>query len=190
MKVLVIPENPTLDQHVLKPVVERIFEDLRRSVRVKILTDPHLNGVTEALDPRMVEHITRTYAMTDLFLLIVDRDCIETRIHQLQQREHESAAIGKTLIGCLAIEELEAWPLAVHWSRKSKVKWQDVRANCHPKEAYFEPLVEEQGWAASAGRGRKAAMRELSGSWKRLQSRCPEIRELTGRIGEWLRNRP
>jgi hypothetical protein len=42
LKVLVIPEDPVLDQYVLKPIVERMFEDLGRRVAVRVLTSPRL----------------------------------------------------------------------------------------------------------------------------------------------------
>ncbi len=31
MKVLIIPEDPSLDKYILKPIVERIFQDLERT---------------------------------------------------------------------------------------------------------------------------------------------------------------
>ncbi len=39
MKVLVIAEDPTYDQYILKPIGERIFRDLDRPVRVEVLRD-------------------------------------------------------------------------------------------------------------------------------------------------------
>jgi hypothetical protein len=50
VKVLVVPEDPSLDQYILKPVVERIFSDLGRSPRVAVLSNPRLRGVSQALD--------------------------------------------------------------------------------------------------------------------------------------------
>ena len=47
MRVLIIPEDPTLDQHVVKPVVQRIFSDLGRTARVDVLTDPHRQGMQQ-----------------------------------------------------------------------------------------------------------------------------------------------
>lgn len=75
MRVLIIPEDPTLDRHVLQPIVERIFQDLQRSARVEVLTDPHLSGVDQALARGTIAEIMQDNRMIDLFLLIVDRDC-------------------------------------------------------------------------------------------------------------------
>ena len=68
MKVLVIPEDPSLAQYILKPVVERIFSDLGRIPRITILSNPRLRGVHEALDSAILIEIVKTYSMSDLFL--------------------------------------------------------------------------------------------------------------------------
>lgn len=107
MKVLVIPEDPTLDQHILKPVVEQIFRDLQRPARVFVLQDPHLQGVSQALDRQIVARILDMWPMIDLFLLIVDRDCVESRQAQLDARAAQAKEAGKSMLGCLAVEEVE-----------------------------------------------------------------------------------
>jgi len=37
MKVMIIPEDPTLDQYILKPVIEAVFKDLNRVAHVQVL---------------------------------------------------------------------------------------------------------------------------------------------------------
>lgn len=186
MKVLVIPEDPTLDQHVLKPVVERLFKDFGPGARITILQDPHLEGLSQALDPTTIGLILERYPMADLFLLIVDRDCDQQRHQRAEARELQARDSGRTLFGCLAIEEVETWALALHASELAD-RWKEVRAECHPKEVYFEPLAREKGWLREgAGRGRSAAMRALPGNWKALRSRCPELQGLQDRIQQWL----
>lgn len=74
MKVLVIPEDPTLDQYILKPVVERLFSDLGKTARVQVLSKPRLRGIAQALDPTIIADVVQTYPMVDLFLVMVDRD--------------------------------------------------------------------------------------------------------------------
>jgi hypothetical protein len=40
MKVLIIPEDPTRDPYILKPIVERLFShELQRVARVEVLKD-------------------------------------------------------------------------------------------------------------------------------------------------------
>ena len=49
---------------------------------------------------------------------------------------------------------------------------------------WAEPLLDELG-TDSPGRGRKAAMARLSGSYRSLRDTCPELRELEARIRAW-----
>lgn len=186
MRTLVIPENPTLDQYVLKPVVERIFADLERKCRVDVLKDPYISGVSQALSAETIGEVLARYPMIDLFLLVVDRDCEESRENgAVAARVAQAAALGKSLVGCLAIEEVETWALALFRDEVGG-RWQQIRAECHPKEAYFEPLVKHQGWETMLGRGRVEAMKKLPGNWKALKQRCLEIQELQDAIESWL----
>ena len=186
MKVLVIPENPTLDQHILKPVVVQIFKELNRKARIEVLQDPHLSGVEEALDSTILGEILRDNRMIDLFLLMVDRDGIERREQAVQQRVADAAAYGRTMIGCLAIEELEVWALALH-KREINDDWHTkVRRELNPKEIYFEPFVRQKKWLASVGNGRVPAMRDLRRRWDSLKSLCPEVQVLVDQVREWL----
>lgn len=75
MKVLVIPEDQELDRYILKQIVEQMFADLERRVRVEILPEPRLRGTGDALDEEIVRAIVTDNPMIDLFLLVIDRDC-------------------------------------------------------------------------------------------------------------------
>jgi hypothetical protein len=185
MKVLVIPEDPTLDQHILKPVVEHLFKGLQRAARVEVLQDPHLTGVSDALNGDILAHVLHTNPMIDLFLLIVDRDCCEARQSVLDARLKEAATAGKAMFGCLAIEEVEVWALALHHVNG----WKQVRQECHPKEVYFEPLAKQNHWLEGVGKGRVQAMKALPGKFKTLRSRCSEINVLQDQIAQWLGDR-
>lgn len=187
-RVLIIPEDPTLDRHILKPIIERIFEDLGRNARVDVLEDPHLGGVDEAVDADVIRGIIRDRAMFQLFLLLVDRDCRD-REALVAQREAEHP--GK-LIACLAIEEVEVWMLALHRDSLRKTvgaNWSDVRQECHPKERYADPLMKAEGWMSMIGRGRVQAMRRLGPQWQGLLQVCPELAKLKQRIAQWLEER-
>ena len=189
MKVLVIPEDPTHDQHILKPVVKRIFKDLNTPARIEVLQDPHLGSVSQALDKDIIASILDQWRMFDLFLLMVDRDCESGRDTQLKARLDEAEARVKVMLGCLAVEEIEVWALALHRDELD-ARWSEVRKECHPKEAYFEPLVRRKSWQESLGKGRAEAMKALPGpNWKSLKSLCPELERLQGEIGERLRDR-
>ena len=191
MKVMVIPEDPTHDQHILKPIVKRIFKDLNTSARIEVLQDPHLGSVSQALDKDILASILDQRRMFNLFLLMVDRDCELGRETQLKARLDEAnAGAEKVMLGCLAIEEIEVWALALHQGELG-ARWKsEVRKECHPKEVYFDPLVREKSWQESLGKGRAEAMKVLPGpNWRSLKSLCPELEKLQGEIAEWLKVR-
>lgn len=182
MKVLIIPEDPTLDQYILKPIVENIFRDVERSAHVHVLSEPHLRGVDQALDKDVVAGIVADNPMVDLFLIVVDRDCVESRNDRAQARQQEHS---DSLRFALAVEEVEVWMLALHRDDLG-ARWREVRAHCDPKEEYAVPFLERQGWSAEVGRGRKKAMRNLGGKWRGLLGVCSEIGELKQEIEMWL----
>lgn len=185
MKVLVIPEDPTLDQYILKPIVERIFDDLGKSPRIAILSKPRLRGVAQALASSTLDLIVNRHPMVDLFLVLVDRDGDERRPGIVSQRELEHQ--GRLFV-CLAIEEVEVWMLALHHKTR-ELPWKEVRAETHPKERFAQPFLEANAPRFDPGAGRYWAMRNLGAHWKRVLQRCPELKELQQRIGEWLKGR-
>lgn len=183
MKVLVIPEDPTLDQYILKPIVERLFADWGKSPRIQILSKPRLRGITQALDPVRLADIVATYPMVDLFLVMVDRD----GDMRLPERARSLEEAYPQLLACLAIEEVEVWMLALH--RESlPAPWSDIRAEVHPKERFAQPFLADAP-KLEPGAGRSWAMRELGARWKGVLNVCPELDELSKRIGSRLQLR-
>jgi hypothetical protein len=182
VKVLVIPEDPILDQYILRPVVERIFSDLSKAPRVAILSRPRLRGVAEALNAAIIAKIVATYPMNDLFLVMVDRDGDETRsrIGAAREAEHQ----GRLFV-CLAIEEVEIWMLAIHHGLLPS-PWREIRTEVNVKERFAEPFLWKQVPELDPGEGRAWAMSSLGVQWRGVLQRCPEIAELRGRIEGWL----
>ena len=190
MKVLIIPEDPTLDQHILKPIVERLFADLGRPARVMMLTDPHLGGVEQALDGGTIRSIVDKYRMVDLFLLMVDND--GGRSGNAGKAALREAEYPDRLIACLAIEEVEVWMLALHREeirQMTGARWPQIRGHHDPKEAYATPFIRARGWSTGVGRGRKDAMRALPTQWGSLLQVCDELAVLRRRVEDWLRTR-
>lgn len=110
---------------------------------------------------------------------MVDRDC-DRMGHETKTAARESEHPHK-LVAALAWQEIEVWALALH-RQKLKAPWATVRAECDPKEAYWDPLVQAEGWLATVGKGRKKAMRELGKGWSGLLQVCPEIAALRDRV--------
>lgn len=182
MKILVIPEDPKLDQYILKPVVARIFADLDKFPRIDVLSNPRLRGVAEALGSAKLADIVATFPMIDLFLVIVDRDGVKSRQDTVTAREAEHP---QRLFVCLAIEEIEVWMLAIH-SKVLDTPWREIRAEVHPKERFAIPFLNERAPRLDLGQGRTWAMRDLGGQWRGVLKRCPEIRDLKQRLKVWL----
>lgn len=179
MKVLIIPEDQTLDGFIVKPVVEALMADLEIPCGVDVLPEPRLRGAGDALNPDVVNAIVRDNPMVDLFILAVDRDC------NREGNEEKAAARAEEhapkLVVCLAVQELEVWMLALY-KAKLDASWGEVKAECDPKERWAEPLLSALG-AGGPGRGRKKAMRALKGKLQTLLALCEEVRDLKAKLG-------
>jgi len=194
MNVLLIPEDFTKDQYVVKPVVEAMFKALGwPRAKVRVCLEPRLGGVTRALDSELVASIVDRYrGMTDIFLLLVDRDGNANRRQRLNQLETEaqcqlqSTTGRRAFFGENAWQEIEVWALAGHdlpadWS------WSAVRAEADPKERYFEPFALQRAVHEGPGGGRKALAEEAAKRFERIRQLCPEdIGALHDRIDAWM----
>ncbi|HJT98744.1 MAG TPA: hypothetical protein VJ696_10560 [Rhodanobacteraceae bacterium] len=182
MKVLIIPEDQTLDGFIAKPVVAAIFADLGIRARVDVLPEPRLRGASHALDQAMVASIVRENPMTDIFILIVDRDCDrDGHVRKAAARMDEHA---DRLVACLATEELEVWMLALH-RNAIDTPWREIRGHCDPKERWATPLLLALGTGGPGG-GRKNAMSALGGQLRTLLALCDELQELRNRLAGML----
>ncbi|MEA3308694.1 MAG: hypothetical protein U9Q70_04175 [Chloroflexota bacterium] len=188
-RILIIPEDFRKDQYMLKPIIQALLDHLGRpTARVVVCQDPLLGGVSVALKKEKLIDIFEAYAgMVDLFLLCVDRDCEETRTTKLQERERWAKKEHDCkLIAANAWQAIEVWILAGHdlppeWS------WHTVRAECHPKEHYFEPLVKQRELFNTPAAGRKILAEEAARRYMRIRQLCPEdILPLEARVADWL----
>jgi hypothetical protein len=186
VKIMVIPEDPTIDQYILKPIVEQLFADLGKSPRVHVLSKPRLRGVPQALDASILADIVDTNRMIDLFLVLVDRDA-DTQKRPAVAREREREHVDRLFV-CLAIEEIEVWMLALH-REALDAPWKEIRTERDPKELYAHPFLAQRAPKLGAGAGRAWAMRDLGAKWKGLLEVCPELAELRQCIESWLDRR-
>lgn len=188
--VLVIPEDSRKDQYVLKPIVEQLVRSAVGPARVRVCTDPVLGGVDEALKWQRISEIIQLYkGMTNLFLLIVDRDCNSGRRDSLNKIEERAAAAlngtGKIFLAENAWQEVEVWLLAGLDSLPSHWKWKAIRKECHPKEKYFDEFAKARGVSSAPYQGRDTLSREAARNYNRIRTLCPEdIRVLEERIRE------
>ena len=91
MNVLIIPEDFRNDHYILKPLFSRLFRSIGKPrARVRVCLDPLLGGSGEALkSERMTELVKKHNGMTDIFILIIDRDGDTNRRLSLDRLEAE-----------------------------------------------------------------------------------------------------
>ncbi len=186
MNVLIIPEDFRKDQYILKPILEAMLAAVGKpQAKVRVCQDPLLGGVTEALKWQRIEEILDLYrGMVHVFLLIVDRDGQEGRrvaLDNLEQKAAETLPEGRLFLAENAWQEVEVWLLAGH-DLPSEWRWQDIRKDVNPKEAYFEPLARQRGVTDGPGQGRRALSRQAAGNYAKIHSRCPEVAALEERL--------
>jgi len=192
VNVLVIPEDFRKDQYVLKPIVEAMMAKIRVRARVMVCTDPLLGGVGEALKWERLDEIIEMYrGMTRLFLLLVDRDCDDSRVARLRVLEQQAAAVlagsGRVFLAEHAWQEVEAWVLAGMQDLPGDWSWKDVRADCHPKESFYNEYARRRGVLDNPYEGRDVLAREAARNYQRIRKLCPEdIATLEKRIRQAL----
>lgn len=191
MNVLVIPEDFRKDQYVLQPLFRRLFRTLGKpNARVGICRDPLLGGIGEALkSERLAEVIEQHGGMTDILILCVDRDGQQGRRQRLDEIEEEFSGVA-TFLAENAWEELETWVLA-GLTIPNAWSWQEVRAEVHVKEFYFDELARMRGVTDAPGGGRKPLGEQAARHIPAIRQKCPEdFDTLASRLAEIVESAP
>lgn len=180
-RVLVIPEDPTYNGYILKPIVERMLAELGKpKADVVVLPDPRLTGYDQTVRAIRGDLIDR-YRHFQLWLFVPDAD----RAKGLARLESEVAEQGVHLFCCAAVPEVEAWLLAGHRD-KLPLPWGDVRQHRRLKEDIFEPFLAQFGDSRSPGGGRERLVCETLSNYRGLLSVCPELDDLHKRLQTFL----
>jgi hypothetical protein len=176
--VLVIPEDFTKDEHILKPLVERILKECGKKPTVEVCRDPNFQGVHAALKlDSLRQKVIPLYPMVHLFVLIVDRDGQHGRKHSTDAIETTLSAElkpkAKRFLAEVAWQEVEVFILAglelpANW------RWADIRADADVKDTFFKEMVALRSTSKYPHDGRKKLMAESIKNWQRIKSRCPE----------------
>jgi hypothetical protein len=178
-RVLVIPEDPTCNGYILKPLVTALLADAGKpSARVGVLTNPRLTGYDTAV-AAIRGALADRYAFSDLWVFMPDAD----RANEAAMRDLESqlAARGVTLLCCPAQPEVEIYPCAAYRS-ELKMPWRELRTAPRLKEDVFKPLLKKHGDVRRAGGGRDLMIEEALRNLPLLYDLCPELAELRDRI--------
>lgn len=178
-KVLVIPEDPTNNGYILKPLVEAILADAGKSAaKVDVLTNPKLNGYDHALKA-IKEELPDRYGHWDLWIFIPDGDLASAEA--MANLERELGQKGITLLSCPAQPEVEIYACAPY---RAEIEggWNAARQDVRMKEDVFRPLLEKHGDERRAGAGRDLMISEALKNLPLLFQLCPELKALRDRI--------
>jgi hypothetical protein len=176
VNVLIIPEDFRKDQLILKPIIARMFAEIGKPQAKVEMCGEILGGIDQATNWERLADIVKMYPMVDIFLLVVDRDGVATRKKALDGLEARAKALVKAdrvLLAENAWQEIEVWALAGQDLPK-KWKWQAIRREVHPKEAYFDPWATQRGLLDEPGQGRTTMGREAAASYKRVLALCKD----------------
>ncbi len=178
-KVLVIPEDPTNNGYILKPLVEAILADAGKpNAKVQMLTSPRLNGYDDAIKAIRGE-LSDRYGFWDLWLFIPDAD--RATPASMSALESELAAKQINLLCCAAQPEVEIYA-CVAYRAELDAPWPEVRASGSLKEIFFGPLLARKGDSRRAGAGRDQLIAASLTPLSTLYKLCPELGNLRKRL--------
>lgn len=182
-RVVVIPEDPTYNGYILKPLVERILAECgKKKAKVMVLTNPKADGYEHA--KILLGEVFERYRHHDMMLFLPDADG-KDRSGEFAHLEQKSRQAGVHLICCAAVQEVEVWLLAGH-TDKLEPAWNEVRADVSVKENIFDPFLREHGDARRAGGGRDLLIQETLTNYGGLLDRCPELRVLQESVCQYI----
>ena len=177
--VLVIPEDPVLNGHILKPLTKAVIADAGRpAAKVDVLGKPRVRGYDHAV--RVIrDELPGRYRFKDLWLFFPDAD--KTTDDALQSLEEHVAKQGITLLCCVTQPEVEIYACAAFRDDIAE-KWEDIRRHPRMKEEIFEPLLASHGDLRRAGAARDRMIDRSLENLPLLYRLCPELRRLRDRI--------
>ncbi len=182
--VLVIPEDPTWNGYILKPLAKALLDDAGKpNAKVKLLENPHVGGYEQALSAIRGE-LPDLYRFFDLWLFFPDAD--RASADAMDNLETELRARDISLLCCAAQPEIEIYA-CVAFCDNLRGTWEEARTHPRMKEEFFEPLLQTHGDRRQAGGGREEMITSSLRSLQRLFQLCPETQRLRDRIAAHLR---
>ena len=177
--VLVIPEDPVLNGHILKPLARAVIADAGRpATKVDVLSNPRVRGYDHAV--RVVrDELPGRYGFKDLWLFFPDAD--KATGNATQALEEHAAKQGISLLCCPAQPEVEIYACAAFRNEVSG-SWEEARRHARMKEEIFAPLLARHGDPRRAGAGRDLMIDRSLANLPLLFRLCPELQHLRNRI--------
>jgi len=191
--VLVVPEDPTNNGYLLRPLCRRLLREAGRpNANIVVLPEPKVQGYFHA-KKLLEDRIPRDWWHFELILFICDADGLASsrkdEFKRLEQLARERTR-PVPLICCAAEQELETWLLSGHPEKLKDLgeHWQKIRAEVSVKERFFDPFLEKHGDPATPSQGRERLMQEALKNYDGMKRRCPELQELENRIRALIAN--
>ena len=186
VRVLVIPEDPTFNGHILAPLVRALVTDAGRpSARVQVLANPRVQGYVQARQV-ILNRLSGRYRWYDLWLFFPDAD--RANDDAMRKLEAELEAQEISLLCCPAQPEVEIYACAAFRRdlRDMKRTWADIRTDTRLKEDIFKPLLKKHGDPDLPGEGRERMTTQSVKNLPLLYRLCPELQVLRDRIAAQL----
>ena len=181
--VLVIPEDPTWNGYILKPLTKALLDDAGKpNARVKLLENPRVGGYDQALSAIRGELPDR-YGFFDLWLFLPDADLASADAMDNLEADLQSRDIS--LLCCPAQPEIEIYACAA-FPDELPGTWREARTHPRLKEEVFAPLLRRHGDPRQAGGGRGMMIERSLQNLQRLFRLCPETQRLRDRIAAHL----
>lgn len=182
-KVLVIPEDPLQNGHILKPLVKAIMRDVGKpAATVKVLESPRLRGYKQGARAIRSDVLGPNRFM-DLWLFFPDAD--EATSEAMRDLESHVAKKGVALLCCAPQPEVEIYACAA-FLEDIPIKWDKAREHEKLKEEIFTPLLQKHGDPQRPGKGRDQMIRRSLKKLPLLFKLCPELKCLRNRIAAHL----
>ena len=186
LSVLVIPEDPLQNGHILRPLVRALMRDVgRRNAKVNVLTQPRVRGYDQAVRT-IRDGLSANYGFMDLWLFFPDAD--RANSDAMRDLEAHAAAEGVTLLCCAARPEVEIYACAAYRDHIGEA-WDETRQHLRLKEEVFNRLLTDHGDPRRPGGGRDLMIAQSLKNLALLLQLCPELHCLRDRIAEHLRER-
>ena len=181
--VLVIPEDPVLNGHILKPLASAVIADAGRpAAKVVVLSNPRVRGYDHAVQVIRRE-LPGRHRFKDLWLFFPDAD--KATDDAMRALEKHVAEQGIPLLCCAAQPEVEIYACAA-FRNDIPGSWEEARDHPRMKEEIFEPLLDKHGDPRRPGEGRDLMINRSLEKLPRLFQLCPELQHLRNRIAAHL----
>lgn len=178
LRVLVIPEDPTLNGYILKPLIQAVLAECGKpNANVFVLGNPRLEGYAHAVRA-IRDELPDRYGFWDLWIFMPDGDCATEQTMRALEEELREKQVS--LICCPAKPEVEIYACIAHRDHLAD-DWSTVRASGAMKETYFAPLLRDHGDARRAGGGRDLLINASLQKMSTVFQLCPELGELRDR---------